>query len=81
MLVVFMNEGFILSNKYRRAIFDEFASGENDINRIAKKHHLVYPVVKRIVEEFVHGGLVEKKDTKFVLTEKGEKLVTSMKKG
>jgi len=32
-----MDEGYILSNKYRRAIFDELASGESDIRRIAKK--------------------------------------------
>ena len=73
-----MDEGFILSNKYRRAIFDGFASGETDIDRIAKKHHIVRIVAHRVVNEFVDGGILEKKGNKYVFTEKGEKLVQSL---
>ena len=35
-----MEEGFIVSNKVRRAIFYEIASGEKSLMRIVKKHHL-----------------------------------------
>ena len=73
-----MDEGFILSNKYRRTIFDGFASGETDIDRIAKKHRIVRIVAHRVVNEFVEGGILEKKGNKYVFTEKGEKLVQSL---
>jgi len=43
-----MDEGYILSNKYRRAIFDELASGESDIRRIAKKHRIVSSIVDKV---------------------------------
>jgi len=36
-----MDEGFILSNKFRRAIFAELVSGETNIERIAKKQHII----------------------------------------
>jgi len=73
-----MDEGFILSNKYRRAIFDELAAGETDIQRIAKKQHIVRIVAQRVVNEFVEGEILEKKGNKYVFTKKGEKLVQSL---
>ena len=74
-----MDEGFILSNKFRRAIFDELASGETDINRIAKKHHIIRGVALRVADEFINGGVLEKKGNKFILTKEGEKLVASIR--
>ena len=73
-----MDEGFILSNKYRRAVFDEFAAGETDIRRIAKKHRIIQKVVQRVVDDFIKGGIVEKQGNKYVFTKKGEKLVESI---
>ena len=64
-----MDEGFILSNKYRRAIFDEFAAGEVNIRRIAKKHRIIQT-----------GGILEKQGNVYVFTKKGEKLVESIGK-
>jgi len=60
-----MDEGFILSNKYRRSIFDELASGETDINRIAKKHRIIIQVAERV--------------NRYILTDKGEKLAISIR--
>ncbi len=75
-----MDEGFILSNKYRRAIFDEFAAGEVNIRRIAKKHHIIQTVAQRVVDDFIKGDIVEKQGNVYVFTKKGEKLVESIGK-
>jgi len=74
-----MDEGFILSNKFRMAIFDEIASGETNIERIEKKHHIVLIVVKKVVNDFISGGVLEKKGNKYILTKEGEKLATSIR--
>jgi predicted transcriptional regulator len=74
-----MDEGFILSNKFRVAIFDEIASGETNIERIAKKHHIVLLVAKKVVNEFISGGILEKKGNKYILTKEGEKLATNIR--
>jgi hypothetical protein len=69
-----MDEGFILSNKFRRAIFDELAAGETDIVRITRKHRIINLVAMKIVDEFIKGNIVEKKGSKYILTLEGEKL-------
>ena len=74
-----MDEGFILSNKFRRAVFDEIASGETSIERIAKKHHIILIVAKKITDEFIKGGILEKKGNKYIFTDKGEKLAASIR--
>lgn len=73
-----MDEGFILSNKYRRAIFDELAAGETNIHRIAKKHRIIPMVAQRIMDEFLQGGVVEKKNNQYVFTKEGKRLVDSI---
>jgi predicted transcriptional regulator len=75
-----MDEGFILANKFRRVIFDELVAGENDIGRIAKKNRLIPRVAQRIIDEFVAGGIVEKKGNTYVFTDEGKKLVDSIGK-
>lgn len=74
-----MDEGYILSNKFRRAIFDELASGETDINRIAKKHHIIINVARRVTDDFINGGILEKKGNKYLLTKEGEKLAANIR--
>lgn len=69
-----MDEGFILSNKFRRTIFDRLASGETDINLIAKKHRIILSVAKKVADDFISGGILEKKGNKYHLTKEGEKL-------
>jgi len=73
-----MDEGFILSNKFRRAIFDELASGETNIDRIAKKHHIIRVVAQKVANDFITGGIVEKKGNTYHLTKEGEKLATKI---
>ena len=73
-----MDEGYILSNKYRRAIFDELASGETNLERITKKHRIVPVVAQRVVNDFIKGGILEQKGNRIVLTKKGEKLVENI---
>lgn len=70
-----IDEGFILSNKYRRAIFDGLVAGEKDIQRIAKKHHIIRLVAQRVIDEFVKGGIVEKKETAMFLQKKEKNLL------
>ena len=74
-----MDEGYILSNKFRRAIFDELASGETNIDRIAKKHHIVKPVVRNVANDFINGGILEKKGNRYVFTKEGEKLKATIR--
>ena len=69
-----MEEGYILSNKFRRAIFDGLASGESNLDLIAKKHRIILNVAKRVVDDFISGGILEKKGNKYTLTEEGKKL-------
>ena len=73
-----MDEGFILANKFRRVIFDELASGETDIRRIAKKNRIIPRVAQRVIDEFVTGGIVEKKGNWYVFTDEGKKLVETI---
>ncbi|MBU0497180.1 MAG: hypothetical protein KKG04_04410 [Candidatus Thermoplasmatota archaeon] len=73
-----MDEGYILSNKYRRAVFDELAAGEGNIQRIAKKHRLILTVVRRVIEEFEAAEIVKHHQGRYVFTEKGERLKQSM---
>ena len=73
-----MDEGFILSNKFRRVIFDGFASGETNIDRIAKKHRIIRNVARRVADDFINGGIVEKKGNRYVLTEEGKKLAVKI---
>ncbi|MFW6121038.1 MAG: winged helix-turn-helix domain-containing protein [Petrotogales bacterium] len=75
-----MDEGFILSNKYRRAIFDEFAAGETNIKRIAKKHRIIPTIVQRVVDDFIKGDIIKKQGKKYVFTKKGEKLIETIGK-
>jgi len=74
-----MDEGFILSNKFRRAVFAELVSGETDIERIAKKHHIIRNVAIRIADDFIREEIIEKKGNRYFLTKEGEKLAANIK--
>jgi predicted transcriptional regulator len=74
-----MEEGYILSNKFRRVIFDGFASGETNLNTITKKHRIISNVAKKIVQDFISGGILEKKGNKYILTREGERLAKIIK--
>ena len=69
-----IDEGFILSNKFRRIIFDEFASGQTNLNYIIKKNHMIRRVAEKVTNEFIEGGILKKQGNGYILTEKGEKL-------
>ena len=72
-------EGFILSNKFRKAVFLEISSGENSLERIAKKHHLLPQMVEKVAQEMMDKGIIEEKDGKFKFTEEGEKIFAKLK--
>ncbi|MCK5030963.1 MAG: hypothetical protein KAR64_05810 [Thermoplasmatales archaeon] len=74
-----MDEGFILSNKFRRAVFAELVSGETDIERIAKKHHIIRNVAIRIADDFIREEIIEKKGNRYFLTNDGEKLAANIR--
>jgi len=73
-----MDEGYILSNKFRVAVFEGIATGESDINRIAKKHRIIPNVAKKIAEDLVRTGYLEKKDNKYILTRDGERIASKI---
>ncbi len=74
-----MEEGFIISNKIRKAVFIEIAAGEKSITRISKKHHLIEHVVKNAIEELKRHGIIEEKNDGYVLTDYGKKLYGKLK--
>ena len=74
-----IDEGFILSNKFRRAIFAELVSGETNIERIAKKQHIIRNVAIRIADDFIREEIIEKKGNRYFLTTDGEKLAANIK--
>ncbi len=73
-----MDEGFIYSNKYRRAIFNELAAGETNIQRIAKKHRIIKSVAVRVMQEFQKQGIVEKQGDQYQFTAEGKRLADSI---
>ena len=74
-----MDEGYIISNKFRRTIIEGIASGETNISIIAKKHRIIPNIAKRIAEDLTQGGLLEKKGNRYLLTKEGEKIALSIK--
>jgi len=74
-----MDEGYILSNKYRRVIFDGLACGETDLNMITKKHRIVPNVAKKIINDFISEGIIEKKGFRYILTKEGKKLAENIR--
>ena len=74
-----MDEGFILSNKFRRTIFDGLASGETDIDRIAKKHRIIRNVARRVADDLIIEGILEKKGNRYILTKEGEKIAANIR--
>ena len=74
-----MEEGFILSNKFRKMIFDDVISGENDINSISRKNHISQKVARELADELVNLGILEKKGEYYYLTKEGEKLAEKLR--
>lgn len=75
-----INDAFVESDKFRRAVFTEIASGESDPDRIAKKHHLIKPAVSRAVDDLVDHGLIEEAEDGYQLTEDGERYQADRKR-
>ena len=69
-----MDEGYILSNKFRKIIFDSIASGEKNINRIAKKHRIIQTVANKVILDFEENGIIKKNGNIVELTDEGKKL-------
>ena len=69
-----MDEGYILSNKFRRVIFEGLVSGEKNINLISKKHRIALIITKKIIDDFIKNKIIKKKGNVYLLTEEGEKL-------
>jgi predicted transcriptional regulator len=74
-----MDEGYILSNKFRRTIFDGLASGETNLNVIIKKNRLIPMIAKKIIDDFISNGIIEKKGNRYFLTKEGDKLAIQIR--
>jgi len=72
-------EGFILSNKFRKAVFLEVASGARRINEIAKKHHLFPKMVENAVADLKENGIIADGSDGLELTDMGKKIFTRLK--
>ena len=75
-----INDAFVESDKFRRAVFTEIAAGETDPDRIAKKHHLIKPAVKRAVADLEEHDLIQAVDGGYELTEDGERYAADRKR-
>jgi len=73
-----IDEGYIISNKFRRVIFDELASGELNPERISKKHRIIPRITQRILDDFERNDIVKKEGQRYHLTDKGTKLKETM---
>lgn len=73
-----MDEGYILSNKFRKIIFEGIATGERNIIVIAKKHRIIPNIAKKIADELTKGGFLDKKGDLYKLTKKGEKIAPNI---
>ena len=74
-----IDEGFILSNKFRKAILIELASGEKKIKRIAKKHHLIERMVERAMKELEEEKIAREENGNYFLTDRGKKVLADLK--
>ncbi len=74
-----IDEGFILSNKFRKAILIELASGEKKIKRIAKKHHLIERMVERAMKEIEEEKITREENGNYFLTDRGKKVLADLK--
>ena len=74
-----VGEGFILSNKIRKAVYMEIAAGEHSLDNIAKKHHMLPTLAQKAITEIMEGGLIEKKPEGYGLTDHGKKVLTKIK--
>lgn len=72
-------EGFILANKFRKAVFVEVAAGEDSPKVIAKKHHLVPQMVANAVGDLKDKDILAEDDGTLTLTEHGEKVFADMR--
>jgi len=72
-------EGFIISDKARKVVFLEIASGETSITRIAKKNRLIESVAKNALDELISRGIVEEKEEGYRLSKEGAKLYGKLK--
>lgn len=74
-----MQEGFIISNKNRKAVFFEIAAGETLINRIIKKHHLIERAAKKASEELKQQEIIQETKNGLMLTDTGKKLYNRLR--
>ena len=72
-------EGFILSNKHPKAVFQEIAAGESSTKTIAKKHRLHHTMVENAVHDLQEVGLVTGNDNDLTLSEAGVKVFADLK--
>lgn len=72
-------EGFILANKFRKAVFVEVATGEHSPKMIAKKQHLVPQMVDSAVGDLKEKDILAEKEGSLVLTDLGEKVYADMR--
>lgn len=72
-------EGFILANKHRKAVFQEIAAGETSAKSIAKKHRLHPTMVDHAIDDLKQEKLITGESTRLVLTEQGKKVFADLK--
>jgi len=67
-----LDDAFVESHKFRRAVWKQLVAGETDPERIAKKEHIIQRAADQAIQDLEEHGLVEDTGDGFELTEKGE---------
>lgn len=75
-----MEEGFVLSNKFRKVIIDELAIGDADAETISKKHHIPISAIEKAINDLKKIGLVKENKDRYSLTKQGRKVVEKLRR-
>ena len=75
-----MEEGFILSNKFRKAVFNELSFSEVDVETISKKHHIPMSAVEKAIKDLQDAGLVKEDRGRYSLTKEGERIAEKLRR-
>jgi len=78
--LLIMEEGFVLSNKFRKVVFNELVVSDANARDISKKHHIPLSAVERAIKDLEGAGLIKEDKERYTLTKEGEKLAEKLKR-
>lgn len=68
-----LDDAFVESHKFRRAVWKQLVAGETDPERIAKKEHIIQRAAEQAIQDLEEHDLIEDTGDGYELTDEGEK--------